>query len=275
MADCKRERSRSEGRVSGPSARHARAPATAAETPLLYGLHPVVAALANPARRCRRLWVTAEARRALEARLAGGLVRTRVEVTVATRAEIERLLPRGAVHQGAALAADPLPERELAEALGLAPARGRKHGRVVVLDQVSDPQNVGAVLRSAAAFGASAVVITHRRAPESTGALAKAASGALEAVPLARVANLARALAELKELGYWCLGLEAGADHTLAEAAPDGPIALVLGAEGRGLRRLTRARCDLLVRLPTSPDFPTLNVSNAAACALYELARRA
>lgn len=243
----------------------------------LYGNHAVHAALANPARRCRRLLLTPQAYRALE-RWAqqsglGSAFAEGLPLDVVTRQAIERVLPPGAVHQGVALQADPLPEPSLEEACALRPECRAEAPPVVVLDQVTDPQNVGAILRSAAAFGARAVITQRRRAPEASGALAKAASGALERVPLVPVTNLARALAALKGLGYWSLGLDPGAAQALGEIGTRGPLCLVLGAEGRGLRRLTAERCDELVRLPISGEVESLNVSNAAAVALYELAR--
>lgn len=234
----------------------------------LYGIHAVLAALANPRRRARRLVVTpsaAEAHRGDLARLGGPQPET------ASREEIDRLLPAGAVHQGMALAVDPLPEGDIEEILsGLAAGRGL----AVVLDQVTDPHNVGAILRSAAAFGADAVLLPERHAPGATGILAKAASGALDLVPLVHVVNLARELDRLKAAGFWCVGLDSEAEQTIAEADLTGRIALVLGAEGAGLRRLTRERCDLVVRLPTQHRLASLNVSNAAAISLYEISRR-
>jgi 23S rRNA (guanosine2251-2'-O)-methyltransferase len=242
--------------------------------PWLYGRHAVAAALANPARRVRRLLALAETKAelgALAAAAAASLPPGAPEVL--DRREFEQLLPYGAVHQGMALAAEPLPARDIDDVLdGLGEAAAP--AIIVLLDQVSDPHNVGAILRSAAAFAARAVVMPEHGAPPVTGALAKAASGALEAVPLLRVTNLARTLDRLKEAGFWCLGLEEDAAQTLDAIDAGARIALVLGAEGSGLRRLTRERCDLLARLPTRGEPASLNVSNAAAIALYELSRR-
>jgi 23S rRNA (guanosine2251-2'-O)-methyltransferase len=236
----------------------------------LHGLHPVAAALANPARRLRRLLLTEDAEAALAARLPAGRP-WRLAPERADRARFAAFLPEDAVHQGAALLADPLPPVPLDRALAHA------EGPVLVLDQVTDPRNVGAILRSAAAFGAAALVLQDRHAPPETGALARAASGALEVVPVVREVNLARALRELKDAGLWVVGLDAAAPVTLAQAARglDGRrVALVLGAEGEGLRRLTRETCDEVARLPIVPEVESLNVSAAAAVALYELARR-
>ena len=234
-----------------------------------YGVHAVLAALANPRRRCRRILVATRSGHDLEARVAAAAGADRPPAEVRDRRDIERLLPPGAVHQGVALLADPLPEPRL-EAVCRDAAQ---ESVVVILDQATDPRNVGAVLRSAAAFGAVAVVVQRRHAPEITGALAKAASGAVETVPLVRVTNLARAMEDLKELGFWCVGLDAGAQHSIAEAGLSGRVALVLGSEGEGLRRLTREKCDRLVRVPITGAVESLNLSNAAAIALYELAR--
>jgi len=182
------------------------------------------------------------------------------------------ILPRHAVHQGLALEVEPLAEPDLEDVLqGVASVSGRCI--IVVLDQLSDPQNIGAVLRSAAAFGALAVAVSVHRAPPITGAVAKAASGALESVSLIRVVNLARALDRLKGAGFWICGLDETAPTSLAGLDVGERVAIVLGSEGGGIRRLIRERCDFLARLPTRPAQPSLNVSNAAAIALYELAR--
>jgi 23S rRNA (guanosine2251-2'-O)-methyltransferase len=235
----------------------------------------VRAALLNPRRRAWRLLATREAARRLDAALLAALRERGLRAEEVERRELEARLPAGAVHQGLALESSPLDQPDLdtliAE-LGPAPADGRQV--IVALDQVTDPQNAGAVLRSAAAFGAAAVIHPrHGRAPES-GALAKAASGALDVVPYIDAGNLARALDALKAEGFWVLGLAAGEAAPLAEAAPGARVVLVLGAEGTGLRRLVREACDLLVRLPTRPPIDQLNVSNAAAVALYELLGR-
>ena len=188
-------------------------------------------------------------------------------------AKFAALLPSGAVHQGLAIEVEPLPEPDLGDLLReLETAAGRCV--VGVLDQVGDPHNIGAVLRSAGAFGARAVLVGAHGAPRVTGALAKAASGAVERVPLIRVVNLARALGRLKKAGFWVCGLDAAAETPLAALDLGRRAVLVLGSEGSGIRRLVREQCDYLARLPTTAAQPTLNVSNAAAVALYELAHR-
>lgn len=229
----------------------------------IYGRHAVLAALKNPRRKPERLIATPEA----AARLRSDLPAAAPEIV--NRPEIGSLLPESAVHQGIALLAQapaPTPfEDVLAD-----PATET----ILILDQVTDPHNVGAILRSTAAFGAAAVVVHDRSAPPSAGALSKAASGALDLVPLIRVSNLARALEQTASAGFWRIGFDGDATASLADAPLDGRIALVLGAEGSGLRRLTREACDHLVRIPASGALTTLNVSNAAAIALYETVRR-
>ena len=231
----------------------------------IHGRHAVEAALRNPERRILRLVATGKAAaglRPLVERRADGPALERVD-----RAALDRLLERGAVHQGAAIEAAPLPERALDDL-------GADDDLVVVLDRVTDPRNLGAILRSCAAFGAGAVVLQDRHSPRATGTLAKAASGALEWVPLVRVANLARALDRLKGRGYWIVGLDGDSDRVLGRVPLRAPLALVLGAEGSGLRRLTREACDIALAIPTARSGLGLNVSNAAAVALHE-ARRA
>ena len=186
------------------------------------------------------------------------------------REEIDRKLGPGAVHQGLALSVAPLARLELTRAL--APESGRN--LVLVLDQVNDPHNVGAILRSAAAFEVRALVLPERRSAELGGLAAKAASGALDLVPVVEVTNLARALDQLAELGYWRLALDPEAEATIDQAPDAGNLALVLGAEGTGLRRLVREHCDLAARLPIAAGIQSLNVSVACGIALYALARR-
>lgn len=225
----------------------------------IYGWHAVNAALAHRRRSCLRLLAASPERVEMPP------WRADLPVETADRSAIERLLPADAVHQGVALQARPLPDLDLSEVMDSPTPRP-----LLLLDQVTDPRNVGAILRSAAAFDAAAVVLARRHAPPESGAMAKAASGALDMVPLVRVANLARAIRDIADAGYWCLGLDAAADETLAEALPTGrPAALVLGAEGEGLRRLTREACDGLAKLPIGPRMPSLNVSAAATLALY------
>ena len=227
----------------------------------LYGLHTVQAALANPRREVRRLVAT---RNGLTR-----LGRPEADLPIAPEdlspREIDRIVGAGAVHQGVAVEVAPLPPLTLNE---LSAAQ-----LVIVLDQVTDPHNVGAILRSALAFGADAVVTTRRHAPAETGVLAKAASGALDAIPLIAVTNLARALDQAGRMGLTRIGLDGDAPAAFESALSGDRLALALGAEGKGLRQLTRRKCDRLARLSAPGPAASLNVSNAAAVALY-LARQ-
>jgi 23S rRNA (guanosine2251-2'-O)-methyltransferase len=231
----------------------------------LYGRHPVLAALANQERRIERLLATKDVAERHAGELSGH------NPQILSREELAQRLPHGAVHQGLAVLAAPLEEPVLEDVL----ARCGENALVLALDQVTDPHNVGAILRSAAAFGAAGVIVTERHAPADTGVLAKAASGGLEVVPLLRAVNLARTLEQLKEAGFWLYGLDERGDVPIGALDLEGRVCIVLGAEGEGLRRLTAERCDRLVTIPTQAALAALNVSNAAAVALYEWARRA
>jgi len=230
----------------------------------LWGRHPVEAALKNPNRQFRKLWATRDGIATLD-----GELPTDFPVEYADVTDLARLVAKDAPHQGLVLECEPLDGIFLDDV-----ATGDPMRPVVVLDQVTDPHNVGAILRSAAAFGAAAIVTQDRHAPPEGGVLAKSASGALEIVPWIRVVNLARALDELAEAGYWRIGLAGEADETLAKGMPAGPVALVLGAEGEGMRQNIAAHCDALAKLPISSTIESLNVSNAAAIALYAVATR-
>ncbi len=269
------ERKRSRGRPPGGNGRQNRGSPGGPDGLWLYGTHAALAAIANLQRTVHEIRLTANAEAGLGAQLGSALAahgrRLAPPATVQGN-EIAALLPRDALHQGLAVRVEPLENRALAEVVSGDPGGGP----VLVLDRVSDPHNVGAILRSSAVFGVQAVIVPARHAPPETGALAKAASGALERVPVLRVTNLARALGALKDMGFWVIGLDSAAPMTMAEARPPRPAALVLGGEGQGLRRLTVERCDALARLPAAPGadgFTSLNVSAAAAVALYELVR--
>ena len=224
---------------------------------ILYGWHTVAAALANPQRRIRKLWLTENAAR----RLTEENIDARVTPEIVRPGLIDQRLGADAVHQGFLAEADPLPAPEL-EALP-------RRGIVLVLDQITDPHNVGAIMRSAAAFAVNAIVTTARHSPEATGVLAKSASGALELVPLVTVQNLARALTELNDAGFLTVGLDSEGTENLGAVELRQPLALVLGAEGKGLRQLTRQTCSVLARLDLPGEIKSLNVSNAAVLALY------
>jgi 23S rRNA (guanosine2251-2'-O)-methyltransferase len=227
--------------------------------PRLWGRHAVYAAMDNPNRTLRKLWATREE--------VGKIVIPKdLQVVYSDVADLGRMVPGDAPHQGLVLEVEPLEEIWLGDLL----VEGRDDNRpLLVLDQVTDPHNVGAILRSAAAFDALGIVTQDRHAPPESGTVARSASGALELVPWVRVVNLARALEEIAEAGYWRIGLTGEADMTLDDALPAGKVALVLGAEGEGMRQNTETHCDALAKLPISSKVESLNVSNAAAIALY------
>jgi 23S rRNA (guanosine2251-2'-O)-methyltransferase len=231
----------------------------------LYGLHAVRAALANPRRFARRAVLTERAAEEIGAKLLG-----RVRHETSDMAGISKILPEGAVHQGAAILVEPLPRRELDSVLEETAGKRRI---VLVLDQITDPHNEGAILRTAAAFGVTAVIVQDRHSPPETGVLAKAASGALDIVPVIHEVNIARALEMLGKHGFWRVALAGDGELPLGEAKHPGDVALVLGSEGAGLRRLVRERCDVAAFLPIEAAMESLNVSNAAAVALYEIRR--
>jgi len=229
-----------------------------ANRPRFWGKHAVAAALDNPERKVLRAWATREASEFMR-------FPKDVQVTLAEAPDFGRLVPNDAPHQGVVVEVEPLEDAWLDDVLGEAPERSV----LLVLDQVTDPHNVGAILRSAAAFGAVGIVTQDRHSPPESGALAKAASGALERVPWVRVVNLARALEQIGEAGFWRIGLAGEAEGELKSALGPSKVALVLGAEGPGMRQNTREHCDALARLPITDSIESLNVSNAAAVALY------
>lgn len=239
---------------------------TSEPVPLIYGLHAVEAALANPKRQISQIVATENAAR----KLAGPLKIRGLPVEIVQTRHFERILPADTVHQGVCITVAPLDEPSLDD-LAERATSGRP---IVVLDQVTDPHNVGAVLRSATVFGTSGLVMTRRHSPPLHGTLAKSASGALELIPVALVQNLAKALAELKASGVNVIGLAGDAPHAIEAEQFDMPVALVFGAEGKGLREKTTETCDRLVRISARGPLASLNVSNAAAVALHVVAQR-
>ena len=245
-----------------PARAHGRAGADADN--FIWGRHPVLAALANPARKgMGRLLATADRAAELER---DGLTNGH-KVEIAEVQALDRMLPQGAVHQGLVFKVQPLEGVALEDIAG-------DGGVIVMLDQLTDPQNVGAIFRSALAFGAKGIVVQDRHSPALAGALAKAAAGATERLPCARVTNLSRALEKLADLGWRAVGLDGSAELTLEQALDERPTVLVMGSEGDGIRRLVAEHCDVLAKIPMPGGFESLNVSNAAAVALYEATRK-
>lgn len=230
----------------------------------IYGHHAVTAALANPNRGKILLKMTKES--ALDKSLL-----QEVQTQIVTRQEIDALVPVGAVHQGLALQVRPLEPTFIDDIIRKANTMDK--AVILMLDQVTDPHNIGALLRSSAAFNALAVILPDANAPDETGALAKSACGGLEIVPLIRVSNLVRTIEAFKKAGFWVLGLEGTAQKTISEDKLPLKTVFILGSEGEGLRRLTAENCDYMVKLPISENMESLNVSNAGAIALYEFNR--
>ena len=241
----------------------------------LYGAHACLAAIANPERDIRRIVMATQSADELEipvcdaANSAFEACQTpRPQIEWRDRREVNDLLPRDAVHQGICIETKALPHPQIEDIIE--DAKGLPSACIVVLDQASDPRNIGAVMRTAAAFGALAVVVQDKHAPDVTGALAKAASGAVERLPYIKVTNLARTLDQLKAGEFWCVGFDGHSEDYLSAKTLQGRNAIVMGAEGAGLRRLTRETCDLLVKIPMTDAVESLNLSNAAAIALFQ-----
>lgn len=230
----------------------------------IYGTHPVTLALKNKRRPIKELWATKEAGSAIN-------IPKNIPVRYVSRDQIDAVLGREAVHQGLALKCDPLPPYAVEDILE--ETKNDEKALIIILDQVTDPHNIGAVMRSAVAFHAKAVIVPDANAPEESGVLAKSASGALELIPLIRVTNLVRCMDQLKKAGFWCVGMDGYAKKTISEAKLPMKCALIMGSEGDGMRRLTAENCDYTVKLPMNPAIESLNVSNACAIALYEWAR--
>ncbi len=234
------------------------------QAPRFWGRHAVLAALANPDRRIKKIWGTREALAALD-------LPPVVPIAYAEVTDLARLVPRDAPHQGLVIEVDPLEDIWLTDLLQDELDNDRRRP-IVVLDQVTDPHNIGAVLRSSAAFNAAGIITQDRHSPPESGVIARSASGALELVPWVRVVNLARALEEIAEAQFWRIGLTGNTETTLSETLDGSRVALVLGSEGDGMRQNVMEHCDQLARLPISPQMESLNISNAAAVALYAVA---
>lgn len=232
---------------------------------IIYGRHATLSALKNPKRKIKKLVITAENRAEVEK------IAPHVPLTVIDKKEFAKILPEDAVHQGFALYCERLETYTLADLLNLAKNATRCY--ILILDQVTDPQNIGAIIRSCAAFETLGLIVQDKNSPLESGAMDKAAAGTIEFVPIARVANLNRTIETLKEHGFWVMGMDGYAKTTIDKIDKSGKTAIVMGSEGKGMRRLIEENCDSSVKLPISPNVESLNVSTAAAIALYELSK--
>ena len=228
---------------------------------IIYGRHAVLAALTNPRRQIKKLLCTKET--APEIRAA------KIQPQIVDRKEIDKLLPQDAVHQGFALFCNRLQNTPLEDILETSQTKDKCH--VLILDQVTDPQNIGAIIRSAVAFNTLALILQDKNSPIESGAMDKAAAGMIEHLPIVRVTNLSRAIEQLKDSGFWTVGMDGYAQTTIDKLNKSGKTAIIMGSEGKGMRRLVEESCDISVKLPISPLTESLNVSTAAAIALYEI----
>lgn len=233
---------------------------------IIYGKHAVMAALSNPKRKIVKIVCTRENAEEIKS-----LVGNR-KLTIAERRELEKMLPQDAVSQGVAVWAETLKNVDINDVCEK--TADKKDCRVLILDQVTDPQNIGAIIRSCAAFGAEAVVVQDKNSPQESGAMLKAAAGTFENMPVCRVTNISRAVEKLKDSGFWVVGMDGYAKDEISSIDKKGKIAVIMGSEGKGMRRLVEESCDVLLRLPISPDVESLNVSTAAAIVLYELSKK-
>lgn len=236
------------------------------EEVIIYGKHAVLAALANPVRKIHKVFCLLENVGELRA-----VVGNR-KLVVADKKEFEKLLPFEAVHQGVAAVAEALKNVDIDDIC--AKTENKENCSLLILDQVTDPQNIGAIVRSCAAFGAEALVVQDKNSPKESGAMLKAAAGTYEKMPVCRVTNISRAVEKLKKAGFWVVGMDGYAKDEIASLQKGGKMAVIMGSEGKGMRRLVSQSCDMLIRLPISPDVESLNVSNAAAIVLYELNKK-
>lgn len=228
---------------------------------IIYGKHAVVSALKNPRRNIQKLLTTAEN--------SAEFKKLSPNAIIVDRKEIDKLLPRDAVHQGVVLYSSPLENTPIEQVIKLANQKEKCH--VLILDQVTDPQNIGAIIRSCAAFNAIALIVQDKNSPEESGSMIKAAAGTIENMPICRVTNLSRAIEQLQNAGFWVIGMDGKATETIDKINNAGKNAIIMGNEGKGMRRLVEENCDMLVKLPISSNVESLNVSTAAAIALYEM----
>ena len=233
---------------------------------IIYGRHAVMAALANPNRKIQKVFCLQENAAELK-----NVIGNR-KLIVATKKDFEKLLPNEFVHQGFAAVAENLKNADIDDIC--ASAEKKENCCLLILDQVTDPQNIGAIIRSCAAFGADALIVQDKNSPKESGAMLKAAAGTFEKMPVCRVTNISRAVEKLKKCGFWVIGMDGYAKDEVSSLPREGKLAVIMGSEGKGMRRLVAESCDMLIRLPISPDVESLNVSNAAAIVLYELRKK-
>lgn len=233
---------------------------------IIYGKHAVLAAIANTDREIQKLMIVKENLPEVKGKIDDN------KIVIVERKEVDKLLPREATHQGFALMAEPLEEFPIEEIIGM--SNERKNCHVLILDQVTDPQNVGAIIRSCAAFDTLALIMQDKNSPIESGALLKAAAGTYESMPVCRVVNLSRAVDQLKKAGFWIIGMDANAKTSVDKMDKNGKNAIIMGSEGKGMRRLVEESCDITIKLPISPDVESLNVSTAAAIVLYEMNKK-